>query len=289
MNETKTPSASRWKTLRDAARKANRFSVLGAVVTLFAVIGLIVTLVAAGRLVVRVATNESQVEFFEDKIAPLVMLDPAPVEEVEKLGDKTIVSAAIWDIVLHTNPSDYASDDFSIYVPASDVESHVKQLFGEVEYRNTSVLDAAYIFEYSAENKIYTVPKELQFFSYRPSVEEISHTGDHYSLRVGYQPQGSAWGQALSHPDRETTFKYVIYDLVREDGEYHITAIRQPEETSSLPASSSSVQEESTPESSSETTESSESSSETSSNGITRETNGNDSSSTSEAVEHPEG
>lgn len=232
-------------------RHMDKNVVFGGIIGIFAVIGVIVTGIKLVDVIGDVATNQKEIAKFEQFLTPVVMLDPAPVDDMNKLGDSTIVSAALWDIILNTDQSEYASDDFSIYIPAVDVESHVKKLFGnDITYQNVAVTDNEYIFEYSPDTKMYMVPKEIQFQNYSPKVEKITKSEGMYLIKVGYIAQNNAWGSNLKGNHTEEPFKYVEYQLKSDEkNQFYIVGMEQVKEntsstetTSSTDASNSSSQ-----------------------------------------------
>ena len=254
-----------WNSLRHTDKNI----VFGGIIAIFAVIGVIVTAIKLVDVVGDVATNQNEIAKFEKFLTPVVMLDPAPVDDMNKLGDSTIVSAALWDIILNTDPSEYASDDFSIYIPAVDVESHVKKLFGnDITYQNVAVTNSEYIFEYSPDTKMYMVPKEIQFQNYSPKVEKITKSEGMYLIQVGYIAQNNAWGSNLKGNHTEEPFKYVEYQL-KSDGknQFYIVGMEQVNEsTSSTDITSSTESSSSSSETQEEQTESTQPEEETSSN-----------------------
>ena len=240
MEEQKKLETTQQTAPAESGARSNHMMVFGIFVSIFAVIGLVFSVFQVGGWAVGLATNQKEIQKFEKYITPVVMLDPASVEDVSKLSDSTKISAAIWDIVLNADKSEYAGDDFTVYVPATDVEAHAKKLFGnDVAYQNASVGDSEYTFEYSAETKMYLVPNQLSFLSYKPQIRNIIHLNDTYTLEVGYLPQNDVWGRNKGADYLEEPYKYVEYTVQKTGAnQYRIVSIVQMDQETHQPATS---------------------------------------------------
>lgn len=206
--------------------------IVGVLVTVFAVVGVVFTVIYAVEGATYLITQQGTKQDYEKMIAPVVMLDPPAVDTPEKLDNSTIIAAGILDIVLNGNQYDYQGDDMAVYIPAIDVNAHIKKLFGNVPYQDATVATSAYTFEYSGETQMYMVQRDIQFFSYQPKVEEITKDGDGDSvlLHVGYQPQGAAWGANTNDREQES-FKYMDYLLQKQGDSYIVQQIRMSNNT----------------------------------------------------------
>lgn len=224
-------------------RGINKTVVFGAVVTIFALIGLIVSVVFLGGKIGDAFGHEKEKQLYEKILTPVVMLDPVPVENINKLGDEKIVSAAIWSLILNENKDEYQHDDYSVYIPAADVDHYAKQLFGnEIQFNNVSISDSEYTFEYLSESKTYSVPIEIQYMPYRPEIDKISKNGDKVTLKVGYLSRSSVWGMHLKGGYDEKPFKYVEYELTRTGrDQYYISGIHELSDNGITSSSSSGV------------------------------------------------
>lgn len=222
-------------------RRVNKTAVFGAVITIFALIGLIVSIVFVGGKIGDAFGHEKEKRLYESILAPVVMLDPVPVENINKLGDEKIVSAAIWSLIMNEDKDKYEHDDYSVYIPAADVDHYAKQLFGnEIQFSNVSVGDSEYTFEYMSEAKTYAVPIEIQYMPYKPLVEKIAKNGDKVTLRVGYLAQSSVWGMNREGGYSEKPFKYVEYELTRTGREqYFISGIHELSDNGVVPPTNS--------------------------------------------------
>ena len=204
--------------------------IVGVLVTVFAVVGVVFTVIYAVEGVTYLISQQGSKQDYEKMIAPVVMLDPPAVDAPENLDNSTIIAAGILDIVLNGNQYDYQGDDMTVYIPAIDVNAHIKKLFGDVPYQDATVATSAYTFEYSGETQMYMVQRDIQFFSYQPKVEKITNDGDSVLLHVGYQPQGDAWGANTNDREQEP-FKYMDYLLQKQGDSYVVQQIRMSNNT----------------------------------------------------------
>lgn len=204
--------------------------IVGILVTVFAIVGVVFTVVYAVEGVTYLISQQGSKQDYEKMIAPVVMLDPPAVDAPEKLDNSTIIASGILDIVLNSNQYDYQGDDMAVYIPAIDVNAHIKKLFGDVPYQDATVATSAYTFEYSGETQMYMVQRDIQFFSYQPKVEKITNDGDSVLLHVGYQPQGAAWGANTNDREQEP-FKYMDYLLQKQGDSYIVQQIRMSNNT----------------------------------------------------------
>lgn len=234
-------------------RRFNKSVILGAVVLVFAVIGVISTVIFLGNKTYDLIDNTAQKEEFGQFIYPLVMLDPPPFDSVDKLDERTLLTAAIWNLLKNEDTSKYPQDEFGfITVPQTDVDSYAAKLFGQdVKVNHQSISDSEYTFDYSPDTQSYVIPSTPTFPPYTPRVEKIERSGSTYRLTVDYIPAGDVWSQDLRGKKYEPEpAKTLYYDLERVDGGYRITAVRtinsgsdasSAAEVSSLPAESSDI------------------------------------------------
>lgn len=210
------------------------YFVIGIVILIMTIIGLVSTFVFAYNIVWDFANNTKQKTEFASFIYPVVMTDPAMFENPAQLPSDTVLTAAIWDIILHTDTSKYPNEYGNITVPEQDVEYHATKLFGAgLNFDHKTLGDIALSFYYSPEDKSYIIPESPKFFSYSPKVENIKKNGDEYILTVAYISPSPAW-LIQDNDDTTNIGKYMEYVVGISDNGYVIKEIRESAENNMI-------------------------------------------------------
>ncbi|MCM1380894.1 MAG: hypothetical protein NC192_03075, partial [Muribaculaceae bacterium] len=154
------------------------YMIFGVVITLLAIVGLFSTVRFAVDKVKDFADNTQQKNEFAKFIYPVVICDPAPFDKTVKLRSDTMITAAIWDIILYEDKSKYEADFDMIIVPEVDVEQHGTKLFGSgLNFEHESILGSGVQFYYDETIKSYRVPSHPKYFTYSPFIEDVSRVG----------------------------------------------------------------------------------------------------------------
>ena len=203
------------------------YYLFGIVLSLLAIVGLVSTVNFSVRVVKNFADNTQQKNEFAKFIYPIVICDPAPFNQTVKLRNDTMLTAAIWDIILYEDKSKYEADFDMIIVPEVDVEQHATKLFGPgLSFEHLSLLNADVQFYYDESIKSYRVPSNPKYFTYSPYIEEVSKVGDRYTLVVGYVSPTPAW-LTLTSDDEPEPEKYVEYVVSKRSNEMTLVAIQE--------------------------------------------------------------
>ncbi|MCL2089585.1 MAG: hypothetical protein FWH14_08885 [Oscillospiraceae bacterium] len=221
------------KTKKSAAvKKSNRTVALGLVMVFLSVVGFVTITVFAVSVTVNFFKNTNQKEMFANEIYSLVISDVPPFEDVNNLQNSTKITAAIWEVILKNRPDRFSSTfEYSISVPAADVEKNLVSLFGEnVIFEHESISTDAFGIDYddSEEKNEYLVPDMIQSPMFFPQVNKITKSGNVFTLNVSYMITGMSWGSLSESGDREhVLYKNMEYELIRiSKNNYIITAIR---------------------------------------------------------------
>lgn len=207
-------------------RKNRIAGVMGALILIFAVIGFITTVTLVGNWLVSVSQNQAEKDKFSEFIYPLVMLDPPAFENVSKLNSSTILSAAVWDLILNADTSKYDRDEFGIItVPETDIEVYVAKLFGEgVTVTHQAIGDVEFSFPYNEEEGVYYIA-DTPFYSYVPRVTEIQRREDEkIYLRVDYLTPNMYWISGKNSDERVTKVMEYVLEETRTGG-YKIISV----------------------------------------------------------------
>lgn len=207
--------------------KKRLYMITGIIVILLALVGLYSTVIFSIDKIRDFADNTQQKNEFAKFIYPIVICDPAPFNQTVKLRSDTMITAAIWDIILYEDKSKYESDFDYIIVPELDVEQHATKLFGSgLSFTHESILGADIQFYYEEAIKSYRIPANPKYFTYSPYIEDISRVGESYTLTVGYVSPTPAW-LTLTSDEAPEPEKYVEYVVSKRGNEYTLVAIQE--------------------------------------------------------------
>lgn len=210
-------------------RKKKLYFVSGVIIIILAIIGLISTISFSVDKIKAFADNTQQKNEFAKFIYPIVICDPAPFDQTVKLRSDTVITAAIWDIILYEDKTKYESDFDYIIVPEVDIEQHAAKLFGSgLTIEHTSILNGDVQFYYEENIKSYRIPSNPKYFTYSPYIEDISRVGERYTLTVGYVSPTPAW-LTLTSDDSPEPEKYVEYVVSKRGNDYTLVAIQESE------------------------------------------------------------
>jgi outer membrane biosynthesis protein TonB len=230
--ESKSKDAAQTGRKKKADKRRRKHSAavpLGGFFILLALIGLITVVIFGVRTTESLIDNSKKKTEFGNFILPVLMFDPVPFEDPNEMGDLALLRSSIWAAIIENNERYAIGDGNMVSVPQSDVDVACAKLFGDgVTLIHQSFEDYLSIYSYNEENKTYYVPVDATIL-YTPQVEEIDRSGSTFELTVGYIAPDSQWMQTVKGEKSEPTpSKYMIYVLEQEDGEYHLTGIKDP-------------------------------------------------------------
>jgi hypothetical protein len=201
------------------------FFILGFFVLIMSVVGIFSTYSFISQKITEFADNTVQKNEFAEFIYPIVICDPPPFDKTIKMRNETIISAAIWDIILYEDKSVYAVDFDNIIVPEMVIESHALKLFGDgLAITHQSIIGTDVQFYYDESIRSYRIPINPRYFTYSPLIESITRVGERYTLRVGYLSPTPSWHKNDEEPIPE---KYVEYVVSKRGDTMHLVAISQ--------------------------------------------------------------
>ena len=214
--------------------------------------GRIVAIVGAGVSGVKgvVERRENAMkEEYQKFIAPVIMNDPSPFDDLSQADIGQLMEAAVWSLLRSDpDPDRYPYEEGGyMVIPQADVEKQFEYLFGtEVKPQHATITGYGYEFPYDAATKTYHIPVAGVDQLYTAQIYEIEKKGATTYLTVGYIA-GGQWVQDANgdivapEPD-----KYMKITL-REKGEsYYISAIQatDPPETAATKAQPSETEGE---------------------------------------------
>ena len=166
---------------------------------------------------------------YQQLIAPLVSMDPAPFDSLENADQDMLLEAAIWAALDYEDTTKYDRNEYdSIILPTVDVERYLSRMYGPsytVEHHSFFDLDIEFV--YDASLSAYIIPITSQSGSYMPRIEQIENSGSTRLLTVAYLQHSTLASDIVTESDAVTVSKYMEYILLRESGEYYIYAVQE--------------------------------------------------------------
>lgn len=217
---------------------------LGLLIILLVIAG-VIAIVGAGVNGIKSIADKRETELKEEYqafIAPLIMNDPAPFDDLSQADIGQLMEAAIWSLLRSgLEPDEYVYDESGyMLIPQADVEKQFVSLFGtEVEPQHETISGYGYEFAYDAATKTYRIPVTGIDQLYTAQIYDIEQKGSVTYLTVGYIASGQWWQDAQGNIVAPEPDKYMRITL-RENGDgYYISALQaaDPPETAVQPES----------------------------------------------------
>ncbi len=221
---------------------------LGLAVILLCIIGLGTVVYSLFTVGEKLMDRTAEMNSYETRLAPLVMLDPLEFEGIENARTETLLEAAIWACVYgEKDLSIYPRDEYgALILPAIEIDRYAAQLYGPDHRLIHDTFQANGMeFSYNEETASYTIPITSQIGIYTPKVVSISGVRLQV-VTVAYMVPASGGAMDLVGTTGQVQ-KYMEYVFRLDQGSYYLDAIRTsplevtkpasstPEQTSSLP------------------------------------------------------
>jgi len=208
-------------------RKIHRgFVTVAALMLIFSVIGAVNSVRFISAAARDIADKKSLKNEFAQFVYPVVINDPPAYDNIDTLQHTTIITCAIWKIILTGDKSHYEKSEMTdtIKIPAIDVQNSAYMLFGirELIHQSAGNIDAGFI--YDDDNKVYEVPANPRFISYSPLVSEISVVGELYTVTIDYMPPSPLAIAGIEYD--ATPVKTMIYTITRAKDKMTIMSIK---------------------------------------------------------------
>lgn len=212
--------------LTKAQRRRKRlYTLLGGCCALIMLVGLYTVLTHAWHTASGFVSNDRQKQKFADYIEPLVIMDIEDFSSTTELDGSQVLTAAIWDFIMHGDFSKYDQTMDVVTVPAIDIDKHVTKLFGSgLTYTHQTIGIGSIRFYYSDDIKSYNIPVSPAFFSYKPEIETITKQDTTYTLRVRYCADTPAWQQ--QDAIMLESEKIVEYVVTEGNNQYQILSVK---------------------------------------------------------------
>lgn len=217
-----------------AKAKKNKLAFpIGIIAGVLAIIGLITVIRFSADTIGRLADNAAEKAEYEEFLAPVVMFDPDPFDDLTQAEVSQLLNSAVWALLMSEDGADkypYSEgENIGIIVPQEDIEQYFVSLFGteiDIASLHSSIDMSEYDITYDAALKSYILPITGIESAYTPKVYEIEKQGSSLVLSVGYIGN-TAWVQisdgeyAAPEPD-----KYMKITLRERDGGMYVSSIQ---------------------------------------------------------------
>lgn len=207
------------------AFRRRTYLIMGVLCSVFAAIGAVTCIVLAVQAVQRFAASSSLKSKLEDVIYPAAVVDLPEFENPAEAAPEVLLSAAMIDLLMYGDLSQYQEVFDTISIPAEDIHSRAAAMFGiEIANAPETLYAAGEIFFYDESTGSYNVPSSPVIFSYAPDITEIRRSGDEYIVTVVYRSDTAQW-QERSENFKMTSEKTMEIALYKENNAYRIARI----------------------------------------------------------------
>lgn len=221
---------------------------IGAAVILLTVVGFCTVIYGGVKGVVKMFDNSEEKASYETLLAPLVMLDPLPFDDMAAANKNVLMEAAVWSCIYNQDTTGYERDETgSMILPAIDVERAAAKLYGtDFTVERATFSDSGMDFIYNEEKQGFIIPITGQVGIYSPKVAKIKGITEKV-VTVGYISPYAGMMDGSGQQVSSEPVKYVDYVFARDKGDYHLIAIRESEMKPETPSSSGSSEPASAP------------------------------------------
>jgi len=177
-----------------AKAKKNKLAFpIGVIAFVLAIIGFITVINFTVDTVKNLADNTADKKAYEKMLAPVVMFDPDPFDDLTQADVSQLLNSAVWALLMSDDGADkypYSEgENIGIVVPQADIEKYFISLFGteiDIASLHSTIDMSAYDITYDSALQSYILPITGIESAYTPKVYEIQKQGSSLILSVGY-------------------------------------------------------------------------------------------------------
>ncbi|MDR0223111.1 MAG: hypothetical protein LBI38_06235 [Oscillospiraceae bacterium] len=200
------------------------FMSLAVFMMFFSIIGVISTVRFVSGVVGDIADKKALKNEFALFVYPVVINDPPAYDSVDNLPSVTIITCAIWKIILTGNTANYERDLGQMRIPAVDVELSARSIFGTGSFTHENAGNFEVHFVYAEEENTYLVPENPVFLSYSPVISEITNIGELYTVTVEYMAASPLSIAGIEFENKP--IKTMVYTISRTKDKMSIDSIK---------------------------------------------------------------
>ena len=213
----------------DKKLKQKKYMYFGIFVSVFAVIGLVTVVYTAGGALLDGVRGSSVKNQISKKVYPMVVEDAKSFDDVSECSDTDIIGAAVLNILMNDNATQYSNDSDTCTIPSADVEKSAAEIYGSdvkiKEHQNVTVNDTT--FYYDKVTGVYSVSAKPLIYTSKPYISKVTSNGDTYTAQVLYITDYPDWLEKKSD-GRSYYNKICDYTLKRSsDKEFYVVSIKE--------------------------------------------------------------
>lgn len=221
-----TPEQSR---RQPARRPRHRYGfAAGVALLLLAVVGIVSLVSAVGNRIASAMQNDSELRAWDDFLQPVVLMDPAPFDEIAAADAGFLRDASVWDAASRTGEAE--TDALGrIEVPLTEAEASCKRLFGP---QGTLQVGSGSFYTYDEEREVFLVAPIPPEDGYAPYTASVEKDGDTLRLTVGYVASSDEWRRQSGQSGQPSPVKYMVYEMVPQTNAegYFISSVQAQQE-----------------------------------------------------------
>jgi hypothetical protein len=214
------------ETKRESSKHKQRLLfVVGVMIMVFAVIGVAASVRFAAGIIRDISEQTALKNEFTEFVYPLVIADVPNFTNVNELSPSTVLSTAIWRIILQGGSVHYERDMGFMTVPELDVEASARAIFGDqhIDFIHRTIDNVEVTFDYNSATKSYSVPENPRYMTYIPSISRLSNVGETYLVEVDYLLYSPL--SLVDEKYENTPFKTVRYTLQRSGSNVTVSSV----------------------------------------------------------------
>ena len=202
------------------------------IMMLLTVSGIMILFYALSRTAI-IMNNSPANAKYSNYIAPVVMHDPAPFEDVELVDQNTKIASCIWRNIFQNGVSAYNEIDEQglTLMPTSDVQRACTELFGPNAKIDIDANINGQFFSLASGEDCFHIGAISNASSFVPYIEDITEKKDVISLAVSYLSRDDKYFSSDDDKaDKPSPVKRMIYNLKLNEGtnKYYIQSIKTP-------------------------------------------------------------
>ncbi len=225
----------------ERSRRRRRRQLLGVVLCLLILIGIINVVAAAITGVASLFDDTDQKLEYEQKLQPLVMMDPLPFESLDQMDVKQLQEYSIWAAVAAAQRAPGGLDAYQrdpdtqgVLMPALEVEAQLVSLLGPgyndllSQPITSGSFETDIVYPYLEDKQAYIIPVTGQVGLYRAQVTNIQKKDGKMRVTVGYVPTAMLLGDYNPSTSAEPA-KYMDYIFEKVERKYYLRSLEASE------------------------------------------------------------
>lgn len=204
--------------------------IVGIIIALLALIGAITIISGVVRGIASSVKKSDNYDSYKQMIAPVIMNDPDPFDDVINADQSQLISISIWSLLKgDIDPDSFENKKDGMLVPATLIEEEFTKLFGKdvTPVHQTVEGGQGIQFEYSTSDKGYIVPITGITALYSPTITEVTEKGSSTILTVGYLASEDWQQDRNGDMVAPEPVKYMKIYLRKNGDDYYISSIKQ--------------------------------------------------------------